>query len=276
MLNPKFQELQQIANKIRILTVKCIGQLGVGHIGGSVSLPELLAVLYFDVMRVDPQNPKWKDRDLFVLSKGHGGPALYATLALKGFIPEEQLSTLNRPNTDLPSHCDRLHTPGVDMSTGSLGQGFSVAVGIAQALKMDHCDDRYVYAVIGDGESQEGQIWEAALLAGSLHLDKLIAFTDYNKMQLDGYVEDINGLYPLTDKWKAFNWHTQHVDGHDVEAIWKAVDEAKKIKNRPSMIILNTIKGKGCYFCENQVSSHNMSITPDMWQKAVKDLEGGC
>ena len=267
-----FSQLQKTATQIRKLTLQCIGELGVGHIGGSLSLCELLSVLYFKVMRVDPENPAWEDRDRFVLSKGHGGPALYATLALKGFIPVSELSTLNRPNTNLPSHCDRLRTRGVDMSTGSLGQGFSCAVGMAVAGKMDN-RDLYVYTVVGDGESQEGQIWEAAMLAGSRKLDNLIAFTDYNKMQLDGCIEDINGLYPLDRKWQAFNWHVQAVDGHDVKAIWKAIDNAQKIKGRPSMIILDTVKGKGGYFCENLVASHNMTITDEMWHKAVELLE---
>lgn len=267
-----FSQLQRTATQIRKLTLQCIGELGVGHIGGSLSLCELLSVLYFKAMRVDPENPTWEARDRFVLSKGHGGPALYATLALKGFIPISELSTLNRPNTNLPSHCDRLRTQGVDMSTGSLGQGFSCAVGMAVAGKMDK-RDLFVYTVVGDGESQEGQIWEAAMLAGSRKLDNLIAFTDYNKMQLDGYIEDVNGLYPLDKKWRAFNWHVQTVDGHDVQAIWKAIDNAQKLKGRPSMIILDTVKGKGGYFCENLVASHNMPITDEMWRKAVAQLE---
>lgn len=267
-----FEHLQRTATQIRKLTLQCIGELGVGHIGGSLSLCELLSVLYFKEMRVDPKDPNWEDRDRFVLSKGHGGPAVYAALALKGFIPLEELSTLNRPNTNLPSHCDRLRTPGIDMSTGSLGQGFSCAVGMAVAGKLDR-RDLYIYAVLGDGESQEGQVWEAAMLAGSRKLDNLIAFTDYNKMQLDGCIEEINGLYPLDQKWRAFNWHVQTVDGHDVAAIWKAIDNAKKIKGRPSMIILDTVKGKGGYFCENLVASHNMTVTEEMWKKAVELLE---
>lgn len=267
-----FKQLQQTATQIRKLTLQCIGELGVGHIGGSLSLCELLSVLYFKEMRVDPKDPNWEERDRFILSKGHGGPAVYATLALKGFIPLSELSTLNRPNTNLPSHCDRLRTPGVDMSTGSLGQGFSCAVGMAVAGKLDR-RDLYIYTVLGDGESQEGQVWEAAMLAGSRKLDNLIAFTDYNKMQLDGCIEEINGLYPLDQKWQAFNWHVQTVDGHDVAAIWKAIDNAKKIKGRPSMIILDTVKGKGGYFCENLVASHNMAVTEEMWKKAVELLE---
>ncbi len=272
MTEKKQKMLSQKANEIRKLTIQMIGELGVGHIGGALSLCEVLSVLYFDAMNVDPENPNMEDRDRLVLSKGHGGPALYATLAMKGFLPMEELKTLNRPNTHLPSHCDRKLTRGIDMSTGSLGQGFSAACGMAVAGKMDN-RDLYIYSIIGDGESQEGQIWEAAMLAGSRKLDNFIAFTDYNKMQLDGYIEDVNGLYPLDKKWESFGWHVQSIDGHDVAAIAHAIDNAKKIKGKPSMILLNTIKGKGGFFCENMVASHNMNIDEATWKKAVKLLE---
>ncbi len=272
MLEKKKLELEAKANEIRKLTIQMIGELGTGHIGGALSLCEVLSVLYFDTLNIDPQNAKMEDRDRFVLSKGHGGPALYATLALKGFLPMEELKTLNRPNTKLPSHCDMRLTNGIDMSTGSLGQGFSAACGMAVAAKLDR-KDLYIYSVIGDGESQEGQIWEAAMLAGSRQLDNFIAFTDYNKMQLDGYIEQVNGLEPLNKKWEAFGWHVQSVDGHNVEQIQHAIDNAKKIKGKPSMILLDTIKGMGGYFCENLVASHNMNITEDMWKKAVNLLE---
>lgn len=271
MTTKKERELTQRANDIRKSTIEMIGKLGVGHIGGALSLCEVLSVLYFDVMNVDPEDAQMEERDRFVLSKGHGGPALYATLAMKGFLPMEELDTLNRPNTKLPSHCDRKLTNGIDMSTGSLGQGFSAACGMALAGKMDH-RDLYIYSIIGDGESQEGQIWEAAMLAGSKKLDNFIAFTDYNKMQLDGYIEDVNGLEPLDQKWKAFGWHVQSIDGHDIRQIHYAIDNAKETKGKPSMILLNTVKGKGGYFCENQVASHNMTITDDMWKKAVDML----
>lgn len=264
--------LMEKANEIRKLTIQMIGELGTGHIGGALSLGEVLSVLYFRVMNIDKNNSKMENRDRFVLSKGHGGPALYATLAMKGFIPIEELKTLNRPNTHLPSHCDMRLTNGIDMSTGSLGQGFSAATGMAVAGKIDK-KDLYIYTIIGDGESQEGQIWEAAMLAGSRKLDNLIAFTDYNKMQLDGYIEDVNGLEPLNKKWESFGWHVQSIDGHDVKQIAYAIDNAKKIKGKPSMILLNTIKGKGGYFCENMVASHNMNIDQETWQRAVALLE---
>lgn len=273
MTDKQAELLRKKAREIRKYTLTSIGKLGVGHIGGSLSLPELLAVLYFDVMNIDPADPKMPGRDRFVLSKGHGGPALYATLALRGYFGLDWLDTLNRPNTNLPSHCDMKRTPGVDMTTGSLGQGFSAAVGMAVAARLDH-GPAYIYTVIGDGESQEGQVWEAAMLAGSRRLGNLIAFTDYNKMQLDGYIEEVNGLYPLDKKWEAFGWHVQSADGHDVRAIAHAVDNAQKITDRPSMILLDTVKGKGGYFCENLVASHNMNITEEMWQKAVAQLDG--
>lgn len=265
--------LREKAREIRELTIREIGQLSVGHIGGAVDLAELLAVLYYHEMNIDPDNPAIRERDRFILSKGHGGPALYSVLAMKGYIDMAELDTLNRPGTNLPSHCDMNRTRGVDMTTGSLGQGFSCAVGMAIAARMDGLPS-YIYTCIGDGESQEGQIWEAAMLAASRRLDNLIAFTDYNKMQIDGYVEQINGLHPLDKKWEAFGWHVQSVNGHDVEQIVYAIENAKKIKNLPSMILLNTIKGKGCSFCENMLSSHSVkNITEEMWKDAVARLE---
>lgn len=268
----RIEMLKNRADEIRKLTIRSIGSLGTGHIGGALSLCEVLAALYFDVMNIDPKDSKKPDRDRFVLSKGHGGPVLYAALALRGFLAEEELDTLNRPNTHLPSHCDMRLTNGIDMSTGSLGQGFSASVGMALAAQLDQ-KDLYVYSIIGDGESQEGQVWEAAMLAGSRKLDHLIAFTDYNKMQIDGYIEEVNGLEPLDKKWEAFGFHVQNINGHEIKEILYAIDNAKKIKGKPSMILLNTIKGKGAYFCENQVASHNMNITEDMWKKAVALLE---
>lgn len=265
--------LHKKAKEIRKLTIETIGKLGVGHIGGSLTLCEVLSVLYFDAMKVFPEDSKNPERDRLVLSKGHGGPALYATLALKGFLKQEELETLNRPNTHLPSHCDRCLTNGIDMSTGSLGQGFSAAVGMAVAAKMDKLPI-HVYAIIGDGESQEGQIWEAAMASGNRRLDNLIAFTDYNKMQIDGYTDEINSLEPLDKKWESFGWQVQTIDGHDVYQIQRAIDKAKKLRGKPHMIILDTIKGKGGYFCENQVTSHNMSITEENWKKAISILEG--
>lgn len=271
-MDNKIEMLESRACEIRKLTIQTIGQLGVGHIGGALSLCEVLSALYFEVMNIDSNDSKMENRDRLVLSKGHGGPALYSALALKGFIPMEELDTLNKPNTNLPSHCDMKRTNGIDMSTGSLGQGFSASTGMAVAAKMDK-KSLYVYSIIGDGESQEGQIWEAAMLAGSRGLDNIIAFTDYNKMQIDGLIEEVNGLEPLDRKWEAFGWHVQTIDGHDLKQILYAIDNAKKIKGKPHMIILNTIKGKGGFFCENSVASHNMPISEDTWKKAVELLD---
>lgn len=265
-------ELEKQAIEIRKLTIESIGKLGIGHIGGSLSICDLLTVLYFDIMNIDPQNPKMPNRDRFVLSKGHGGPAVYATLAIKGYFDKALLDTLNRPNTNLPSHCDMNLTEGIDMTTGSLGQGFSCAVGIAVGAKMKKLNFT-TYVCIGDGESQEGQIWEAAMLSSSQKLDNLVAFTDYNKLQIDGSIEEINGLYPLHQKWESFGWHVQVVNGHDIDALRNAILVAKTVSGRPSMIIMDTIKGKGADFCENKVSSHNMPVTEDMWKQAVAKLD---
>lgn len=263
--------LEEQAKEVRIKTLECIAALGVGHVGGSLSIADVLTVLYFDQMNIDPKNPTMPNRDRFVLSKGHGGPAVYASLALKGYFPMELLYTLNQSNTNLPSHTDKNRTVGVDMTTGSLGQGFSAAVGMATAVQMDQ-SPFYIYTIIGDGESQEGQIWEAGMFAGSYKLDHLIAFTDYNKMQIDGEVQDVNNIAPLDKKWEAFNWHVQVIDGHDVMAIRDAILTAKTVTGKPSMIILNTIKGKGASFCEGKVGSHNMNVSNENALEAIERL----
>ncbi len=257
------KKLELKANILRDLTIDMIGTLGVGHVGGSVSILDTLAVLYFHEMNIDPKNPKMEDRDRFILSKGHGGPGLYSTLAERGFFDKSWLKTLNQSNTNLPSHCDMVRTPGIDMTAGSLGQGFSAAMGFALAGKMKK-KDYYVYTMIGDGESQEGQIWEAAMFAGSRKLDNVIAFTDFNHAQIDGTVDEINSISPLDKKWESFNWHTQVIDGHDIRSILEAIKIAKEHKGKPSMIILDTVKGKDIYFAEGKVSSHNMPVTLEM------------
>ncbi|MBM7560006.1 transketolase [Marinitoga litoralis] len=259
------------ANLIRQNIIKAIGTLGVGHVGGSMSLAEVLAVLYYSEMKIKEGEPNWEERDRLVLSKGHAGPALYSVFADIGYIPEEWLYTLNQPNTKLPSHCDRLVTPGIDMTSGSLGQGLSAAIGMAIALKLDK-KDNYVYCIMGDGEIQEGQIWEAAMYGGNRKLDNLIAFVDYNKMQIDGKTDEINSIEPLVEKWESFNWHVQSINGHDVEEIDEAIKIAKDKKDKTSVIILNTIKGKGAYFAENKLSSHNMPLTKEEMEKALELL----
>jgi len=259
------------AKEIRKKTLYSIGKLGIGHIGGALSIVELLALLYSQEMKVDPSNPLWEDRDMLVLSKGHAGPALYATLALKGFFPLSELDTLNQGGTNLPSHCDRTKTVGIDMSTGSLGQGLSAACGLALAHKVDKKDSR-VFAIIGDGESQEGQNWEAAMFAAHYKLDNLIAFTDYNRMQIDGITDDIMNLGDIEGKWKTFGWFVQRTDGHDLEAMHQAIAHAKAQKDKPSMIILDTIKGKGASFCEGKVTNHNMAFDLATANEAIAQL----
>lgn len=269
----ELQSLEKKAKEIRCIILEMIGNLGVGHIGGSLSIVEALVALYYRLMKVDPKNPKWDGRDRFVLSKGHGGPALYAVLADKGYFPKDWIFTLNQPDTLLPSHCDRLRTPGVDMTAGSLGQGLSAALGMAIAAKIDNSEVK-IYAIIGDGESQEGQIWEAAMLANQFKLDNLLVMQDYNKMQIDGTTDEVNSLEPLDKKWEAFGWNVYSVDGHSIQSIEEAAEKAQKVKGKPSIIILNTIKGKGAFFAEGKVSSHNMNITQEQWKKAVCDLNG--
>ncbi|HOI46740.1 MAG TPA: transketolase [Bacilli bacterium] len=261
------------SKEIRRYTLESIAHLGVGHIGGSLSIVEVLTVLYYKHMRVDPKNPKLEGRDRLVVSKGHAGPGVYAALASKGYFPVELLFTLNQFGTNLPSHCDMNKTPGIDMTTGSLGQGFSASVGVAIGSKIKK-DGAYIYAIIGDGESQEGQIWEAAMLAAHKKLDNLIAFTDFNKMQIDGNVEDINEAGDIVGKWVSFGWHTQRIDGHDMDAIDQAIIKAKNNPGKPHMIILDTIKGKGAKFAEDAGSAcHNMPVTKDMIKDVIEGLK---
>jgi len=269
--------LHEKCRQIRYLAMNAIGRVGIGHVGGSMSIVETLVVLYARHMNVDPSNPRMPGRDRFVLSKGHGGPALYSVLADKGYFQKELLDSLNGPDTSLPSHADMNRTPGIDMTTGSLGQGFSCALGIALGAKIKG-DGARVYTIIGDGESQEGQVWEAAMYAAHVKLDNLIAFTDYNKQQLDGLIDEINSLEPLTDKWRAFGWNVLNVaNGHDVAQIDGAILAAKAVQGKPSMIILNTVKGKGVSWAERAgatavSSNHNMPVTREQWQQALQEL----
>ena len=264
--------LEQIAREIRILTVKCIASLGSGHIGGSMSIVDVLTALYYKEMNVDPKNPLMEGRDRLVVSKGHAGPAVYATLAHKGYFPESELYTLNKYGTNLPSHCDMNKTPGVDMTTGSLGQGLSCALGLALGSKIKN-DNATIYAIIGDGESQEGQIWEAAFFAGHKKLDNLIVFLDYNKMQLDGTLEEVNDSGNMYDKFKSFGFDTYSIDGHNIDEIIATIEKAKTVKGMPHMIVLNTIKGKGVSFAEAaKANSHSMPVSKEALEEAIKEL----
>jgi transketolase len=269
--------LKKKANKIRKLTVKEIALVGVGHIGGCLSVIDALTVLYYRHMRINPTQPHLMGRDRFVMSKGHAGPAVYAVLADLGYFPMKELCTLNAQGTNLPSHCDMLRTPGIDMTAGSLGQGLSCAVGMAKASKIRN-DHAFIYAMIGDGESQEGQIWEASMLAAHLKLDNLIVFLDYNKLQIDGPVQEINGIAPADDKWKAFGWHVVIVeDGNDVCQIDEALTLAKTLTEKPIMIILNTIKGKGVSLVESKgAGNHNMPFGESDRDLAIKELDLEC
>lgn len=267
------KELINIAKNIRIDTVKCIASLGVGHIGGCLSIVDVLTVLYFKQMNIDPDNPKLEGRDRLIVSKGHSGPAVYAALANRGYFDKQLLSTLNKFGTNLPSHCDMNKTAGVDMTTGSLGQGFSCACGIALGSKLNR-DNATIYTIIGDGETQEGQIWEGAMFAAKQHLNNLIAFTDFNGLQIDGTVEEVCSLMPLSDKWRAFNWNVIETDGHNLGDINNAIITAKQSKDKPTMIILNTIKGKGISFIEAmKAGNHNTTINAEQLMLAVAELE---
>ena len=273
----KLSSLEDFAREIRKKTLYTLGKLGVGHIGGALSVVDILALLYGMEMRYDPKQPLWEERDLLVLSKGHAGPALYSTLALKGFFPMDWLDTLNRGGTQLPSHCDRNKTPGIDMTTGSLGQGLSAACGFALGKKLDGSRVN-VFCIIGDGETNEGQNWEAAMFAAQYRLSNLIAFTDYNKMQLDGTTEEVMDLGDIEGKWKSFGWYVERCNGHDFSAMYEAISKAKAQAEtsdaKPSMIILDTIKGKGVAFCEGKVESHNMPVTWEMAEQAMAALGG--
>ncbi|MCK9639961.1 MAG: transketolase [Prolixibacteraceae bacterium] len=267
----ELKKLEEKANEIRKMTIDEIGYLGVGHIGGALSVVEVLTVLYYKYMDVSPEDPKKKERDKLVLSKGHAGPALYCILADKGYFPKEWLHTLNVGGTNLPSHCDMNRTPGIDMTTGSLGQGISSAIGLALTNRINK-SEKNVFLIIGDGESNEGQIWEGAMAAAHFKLNNLIAFTDYNKMQIDGYVHETMNIEDLNSKWLSFGWFVQRINGHNFRELEMAIDRAKEEKCRPSMIIMDTVKGKGAFFAEGRLDNHNMNFNYDTAKEACRIL----
>ena len=268
----KKKELEALAVKIRMAALEAIHSLGSGHLGGAMSICDVLAVLYGGEMKTNVNDPKWPGRDKLVCSKGHAGPAVYGTLAVKGYFPYEELKTLNRPGTRLPSHCDMNRTPGIDMTTGSLGQGASSAMGIACANRLKGYEND-TYLILGDGEIEEGQVWEAALFAAAKKLSHLIAFVDYNKAQIDNTPEALCALGDVAKKFESFGWHAQNVeDGNDVEQIAAAIAKAKAEKDRPSVIVLNTVKGKGYSKIEGSLGSHNMPVNKEMVEEALAEL----
>ena len=265
-------ELMKTANEIRKGIVTALHSAKAGHPGGSLSATEIFTYLYFEEMNVDPKDPKKADRDRFVLSKGHTAPGLYSTLAQKGFFPKEDLVTLRHTGSYLQGHPDMKHIPGVDMSSGSLGQGISAAVGMAIAGKLDNADYR-VYTLLGDGEIQEGQVWEASMLAAHRHLDNLVVIVDNNNLQIDGKITDVNSPYPIDKKFEAFNFHVINIDGNDFDQIEAAFKEARKTKGMPTAIIAKTIKGKGVSFMEDQAGWHGKAPNDEQYAQAMEELE---
>ena len=266
------KELKIFATKARMGVLEGVYNAKAGHPGGSLSICDLLSVLYNNELRVDPKNPKVQDRDRLVLSKGHAAPAVYAALALKGFFPEADIKTLRKSDSYLQGHPNMDKVPGIDMSTGSLGQGISAAVGMALGAKLDKADYR-VYTILGDGEIEEGQVWEAAMFAGNRGLDNLVAFIDNNKLQIDGTMEEVNAPYPIAEKFAAFNWNTIEIDGHDYDAIEAALAAAKACKGKPTAVVMKTVKGKGVSFMEDAVGWHGSAPNTEQYEQAMTELK---
>lgn len=268
------KQLKNIANDIRVDIVEMISEAKSGHPGGSLSIADILTVLYFEEMNIKANNPKWEDRDRFVLSKGHAAPALYAALAQKGYFSRDELKSLRKFKSNLQGHPDMKKVLGVDMSTGSLGQGLSAANGMALAGKFDNKNYR-VYTILGDGELQEGQIWEAAMSSAHYKLDNLVAFVDFNGLQIDGSNEEVMNVSPIDKKFEAFGWNVIVIDGHDLEQIKNALASAKEVKGMPTAIIAKTIKGKGVSFMENQSAWHGAAPNIEQRVQAINELKGG-
>ena len=263
----------RLAAEWRYVITDMICRAGSGHLGGALSLVEIVATLYWRVLRFDPANPKWPDRDRLVLSKGHAAPVLYVALAYQGFFPKSWLATMNADGTRLPSHADERFVPGVDFTTGSLGQGLSCACGVALGLRLDERDSR-VFCIIGDGESDEGQVWEAAMFAAHHKLDNLVGITDYNKLQIDGFTRDVVDLEPLVARWRAFGWEVLEMDGHDWDSCYDTINAAAAVTGRPTMVIAHTIKAKGNKVVENKAESHNIKVPDEAaYRKFMDGLE---
>jgi transketolase len=265
-------EMEAIAKKLRREIVEMIGEAKSGHPGGSLSAVEVLVTLYFDVMRHDPSNPKWPDRDRFILSKGHAAPVLYTVMAECGYAPADKLNTLRKMGSVYQGHPDVRFLPTLEASTGSLGEGVSLGLGMALAARLNHSPSR-TYVMLGDGEVQEGQIWEGAMFGAFHKMDNLCVIVDYNGIQLDGFVKDIMDVAPLAEKWKAFGWHTIELDGHKIPVLQAAFKEALNTKGKPTAIIAHTIKGKGVSFMENNPKFHGTAPTPDEVQRALQELQ---
>ncbi|MBR4029861.1 MAG: transketolase [Clostridia bacterium] len=264
--------LSLIAYKIRLNAITAVYNAGSGHPGGSLSIADILSVLYFKEMNIDPKNPNMENRDRFVLSKGHCAPGLYGALAERGYIPKEDLVTLRKTSSYLEGHPDKNKIAGVDMSSGSLGQGISVANGMALAGKIDNKDYR-VYTILGDGEIEEGQVWEAAMFAAHYKLDNLTAFVDYNSLQIDGPITEVMSPEPIADKFDAFGWNVINIDAHDIEQIVSALETAKTVKGKPTVIVAKSVKGKGVSFMENNVSWHGAAPNTEQFEQAEKELK---
>ena len=265
------KELQIIATRIRMAILDGVFHAKSGHPGGSLSIADDLAYLYWKEMKIDPANPKWAGRDRLVLSKGHAAPALYATLALRGYFPTDLIPTLRKTDSILQGHPDMKGTPGVDMSSGSLGQGISCAVGMAMAAKLDKADWR-VYTILGDGEIEEGQVWEASMFAAAKGLDNLVVIVDNNNLQIDGAITEVNSPYPIPEKFAAFGFHVIEIDGNDIEQIEAALTEARSVKGKPTAIVQKTVKGKGVSFMENQCSWHGSAPKQEEYDIAMAEL----
>lgn len=266
------RRLETLAAQIRITALRGLGAVGAGHVGGTMSMCDLMAVLYGGEMNIDPHNPGWEDRDWLVVSKGHCGPAVYAALARAGYFPDEEMLTLNKPGTRLPSHCDRLKTPGIDMTTGSLGQGMSTAIGVAWGNRYNGKGNA-TFLVLGDGESQEGQVWEGALFAAQHKLASLIAVVDCNQKQLDGYTSDICDLGDYAQKFRDFGWYVLECDGHNVLALRDAIRLARNNNEKPAMIVMHTEKGRGCTFTEGVLYNHHVPVPADACAAAIEQLQ---
>jgi len=265
------EQLQAIARTIRRHIIEMTAEAKSGHPGGSLSAVEVLVTLYFDVMRHDPSRPDWADRDRFILSKGHAAPVLYSVMAETGYTPVDQLNTLRKLGSIYQGHPDKRFIPALEGSTGSLGQGLSLAIGMGLAAKLDGRDSR-TYVMLGDGEIQEGQIWESAMFAGFNKVDNIVAIVDYNRIQLDGFTKDILDLEPLGDKWKAYGWNVIDVDGHDITALQKAFADAAATKGKPTVLIAHTVKGKGVSFMENNPKWHGVAPSPAEKELALKEI----